>query len=99
MEGITPIVLKLAKKDRLKETAMKIGDEVRIVKCEACPKVVGKVAEIVEITTPSADIDEVQVKFGKGRPPLKRPSVFAFDDVVLVEKPQNNEALVDQENG
>lgn len=63
---------------------MKIGDEVRIVKCEACPKVVGKTAKVVGITTPAcSDVDAVKVKFGKGRPPLNRPTVFSFDDVVL----------------
>ena len=64
---------------------MKIGDKIRIVKCDVCSKVVGKVANITEITT-IAGQDGVKVKFGRGRPQLGRPSAFVFDDIALVEK-------------
>ena len=80
---------------------MKIGDEVRIVKCEACPKVVGKIAKVKAVLTQTGGdgVDAVEVNFGKGRPPLNRPSMFETDNVVLVENTQDNKVLVDQENG
>jgi len=63
---------------------MNIGDKIRIVKCDVCPKVVGKIVSVAKITT----IDGrggVEVRFGRGRPQLGRPSVVGFDDVSLIE--------------
>jgi len=63
---------------------MKIGDKVRIVKCDVCPKVVDKVGTITELI----EDDEgacFKIKFGKGRPQLNRPSVFAYEDLISVE--------------
>ena len=72
---------------------MKIGDRVRNVKCDVCPKAVGKIGKIVKLNTRELDvasvsdteISSVELKFGKGRPQLNRPSVFACEDLVLVE--------------
>ena len=68
---------------------MKIGDTVKITKCAVCPKVVGKVGRVVQTVT-GADTcggpPSVEVRFGRGRPQLNRPSVFGMDDVELVVK-------------
>lgn len=65
---------------------MKIGDKVKIVKCEVCPKVVGKVAKVtmIAITEGPDGGDCVEVKFGKGRPQKNRPNEFFVNEVVLV---------------
>ena len=66
---------------------MKIGDTVKITKCDVCSKVVGKMGRVVQTVT-GADTgggpSSIEVKFGRGRPQLNRPSVFAMDDVELV---------------
>ncbi len=70
---------------------MNVGDQVRIVKCEECPKVVGKTVKVTEIQT--VDQGEgigrvgvgVKVSFGRGRPQLGRPNEFIFADVVRIE--------------
>lgn len=61
---------------------MKVGDKVRIVKCDVCEKVVGKVGTITKV---NSEVSSIDVKFGKGRPQLNRPSVFACCDVALVD--------------
>ncbi len=74
---------------------MKIGDEVRIVKCDVCPKVVGKEVKIVEVKESGG----VKVNFGRGRPQLNRPTVFLSDDLVLILADKFVPAMADQQNG
>lgn len=70
---------------------MNVGDQVRIVKCEECPKVVGKTVKVTGIKT--VDQGEkigqvgvgVVVNYGRGRPQLGRPTEFVFADVVRIE--------------
>jgi hypothetical protein len=69
---------------------MNVGDEVRIVNCEGCPKVVGKTVKVTGIKT--VDQGEgiglvgvgVEVNYGRGRPQLGRPTAFMFADVVRI---------------
>lgn len=80
---------------------MKIGDKVRIVKCDVCPKIVNKTAEITEImaiikgsslgeySSVTKGKERIRVKFGKGRPQLNRPNTFACEDITLVEEDVN----------
>jgi len=63
---------------------MKIGDMVRVTKCDVCPKVVGKTAKITGITESDAGVSSVMVNFGKGRPQLNRPTQFSPSDMELV---------------
>ncbi len=70
---------------------MKIGDKVRIVKCNVCPKVINKTAKVTKITIvycdkSNAGVDGVEVKFGRGRPQKDRPNTFLCDDVALVKE-------------
>lgn len=60
---------------------MKIGDRIQIVKCGACPKVVGKTGVITKFYEEGSS---VEVKFGRGRPQKNRPNVFVIDDVSLI---------------
>ena len=60
---------------------MKIGDIVKITRCEGCPKVVGKIATIIKMDI----VDEAVVKFGRGRPPLNCPNTFTLDQLELVQ--------------
>ena len=60
---------------------MQTGNNVRIVKCDVCPKVIGKTVKVVEVK----DDNSVVVKYGKGRPQLNRPSIFSVEDVVAAE--------------
>jgi len=62
---------------------MKIGNKVRITKCDVCPKVVGKMGRITKLNT---EVSSVEVKFGKGRPQKNRPNIFACSDVTLIEE-------------
>ena len=50
---------------------------VKIVKCDVCPKVIGKVVKVVEFK----DDGSVVVKYGKGRPQSGRPSMFQPCDI------------------
>lgn len=62
---------------------MKVGDTVRIVNCNECPKAVGKMAQVVDITDLLGP-ETVKVKFGRGRPQRDRPNDFVPGDVSLV---------------
>lgn len=64
---------------------MNVGDQVRIVKCEECPKVVGKTVKVTEVQTVDQVDVSVKVSFGRGRPQLGRPNEFVFADVVRIE--------------
>ena len=70
---------------------MKIGDKVRITKCDVCPKVIGKVVTIVNLETEDEDkhcldVVSVDVKFGRGRPRKDRPTTYVINDVCLSEE-------------
>lgn len=58
---------------------MNVGDKVRILRCDGCPKIVGKVVMIKAVVG-----DKVELQFGRGRPQAGRPSAFFIDDVILV---------------
>ncbi len=58
---------------------MKVGDIVRIDKCDACPKIVGKTVAIKQL-----DDDTVVLNFGRGRPLANRPHAIKRTDVSLV---------------
>jgi len=59
--------------------SFKVGDSVRILRCDACSKVIGKVVTIMK-----AEQDTFEVKFGRGRPQTGRPSVFQASDLGAV---------------
>jgi hypothetical protein len=61
---------------------MKIGDQVRVVKCEVCPGVINKVGRVTKIT----DDNNVSINFGKGRPQKGRPELFKVDDITLADE-------------
>lgn len=65
---------------------MKIGDKVKIVKCEVCPNVVGKTVKVTGVTESDAGASSVQVNFGKGRPQKGRPSMFSVEDIAVVDE-------------
>jgi len=60
---------------------MEIGDVVRVVKCDVCPDVVGKTATVKSFS----DNGTVELKFGRGRPPKDRPSLYNVKDVCAVD--------------
>ncbi len=64
---------------------MKVGDTVKIEKCEKCPAVVGKTAKI-KVFTSEPGYDAVELNFGKGRPQVNRPHLFNLDDISLVKE-------------
>ena len=64
---------------------MKIGDTVKIVSCNTCPKVVGKMGIIVQTVKEEEGGPYVEVKFGRGRPPLNCPTTFVLDQLELVK--------------
>jgi len=64
---------------------MKVGDSVKITKCEQCPSVVGKIAPVSKLNTEGEYVVSVELNFGRGRPQKNRPKVFGPDDVSLVE--------------
>lgn len=61
---------------------MKVGDQVRVVKCDVCPKVVGKTGKIVKLNG-SGDAESANVSFGRGRPEKGRPDVFNVNDITV----------------
>jgi len=62
---------------------MKIGDSVRIVRCEKCPKVVGKTVKVVKLVGENPNTG-LEVSYGRGRPQLNRPNVFDIQDVEVI---------------
>ena len=58
---------------------MQIGDVVKVVQCNKCPKVVGKTAKITAVTDCFVDLN-----FGRGRPATDRPTTYRKQDVQLV---------------
>lgn len=57
-----------------------LGSAVKVVRCEICPGVVGRVANIKA----EADDGRFQLNFGRGRPQRMRPEFFNADDLELV---------------
>lgn len=72
---------------------MKIGDKIQVVKCDVCPKVVGKVGTVTKV---NLEVSSINVKFGKGRPQLNRPSVFAIADVVILDDEPQSEDVINE---
>lgn len=60
---------------------MKIGDMVKIDRCEVCPGIVGKVAKIKGLGD-----DTVLLNFGRGRPLANCPKAVNVKDVSLVQE-------------
>ena len=64
---------------------LKVGDNVRIDKCESCPKLVGKIVVITSIFGDSPDEEtNLLVNYGRGRPQTGRPEFLVADNVSLV---------------
>jgi len=60
---------------------MKIGDLVKIIKCEQCPAVVGKIVSVSKLNMEGEQVVSVELNFGRGRPQLNRPTKFSVDEV------------------
>ncbi len=56
-----------------------LGSTVRIVRCESCPNIVGKVVRIKEETEEGL----FALNFGRGRPSKSRPRLFSANDLEL----------------
>jgi hypothetical protein len=63
---------------------LKVGDNVRIDKCESCPKLVGRTVVIKSINPDGPDGARLYVSYGRGRPQTGRPEFLFIDDVSLV---------------
>lgn len=61
--------------------SFKVGEVVRIVKCDDCPGVIGKAGRIKGL---SEDGSSVSLSLGKGRPQRGRPEFFPTGDLALV---------------
>lgn len=66
------------------EKIMNVGDAVRINKCDRCPSLVGKNAVIKALTNKDGR-SIVELRFGRGRPPVNRPTMFDATDVSVVQ--------------
>ncbi|KKN91125.1 hypothetical protein LCGC14_0219900 [marine sediment metagenome] len=65
---------------------MKIGDKVRVTKCDVCPKVVGKTATVTKLNSSEDGVPtSVGVTFGRGRPQKSRPVAFLIDEISLID--------------
>lgn len=62
-----------------------VGVKVTIVKCEACPGIVGKTAKIKSCTD-DPGYAAVELNFGRGRPLPNRPKVMSLDDICLAKE-------------
>jgi hypothetical protein len=69
---------------RIGEKDMKIGDTVRVDKCDVCEAVIGKTGKIKNFAD---DKTMVALNFGKGRPPMGRPHSFPVGDLTNVSDP------------
>lgn len=54
---------------------------MRIVRCEQCPAIVGKMAKVRDIKGVSVDL-----QFGRGRPVSDRPRFMNMDDLSIVRE-------------
>lgn len=61
---------------------MNSGDTVRVVRCEACPVIVGREAVVRGVD--ENDSNRFVLSFGKGRPPAGRPHSFLPEDLEVV---------------
>jgi hypothetical protein len=64
---------------------MKVGDVVKIEKCDKCSAVIGKTAKIKAFAS-EPEHNMVELNFGKGRPQVNRPHLFNLDDISLVKE-------------
>lgn len=64
------------------------GDTVRIIRCEQCGQLVGKVITVKSVS----DIGTCQLSFGRGRPNKNRPEFFAEDDLEKQEVAEESNA-------
>lgn len=60
---------------------MKIGDIVRVDKCEACEAIVGKTGKIKCFVDSIYPEQAAVLNFGKGRPQKGRPHAFPVGDL------------------
>ena len=64
---------------------MKVGDSVKIIKCEQCPTVVGKIVPVSKLNMEDEQMVSVELNFGRGRPQKNRPTTFFADEVELMD--------------
>lgn len=62
-----------------------IGGRVIIIKCEACPGIIGKAAKIKGFTNDPGHA-AVELNFGRGRPLPNRPKVVSLEDIRLAKE-------------
>ncbi len=60
---------------------MKVGDTVVIDKCDDFPTIVGRTVKVKGLCQ---DTQQVELSYGRGRPPNGRPSFLSIDDVSTV---------------
>lgn len=65
---------------------LKVGDKIRINKCELCPKLTGKTVIITSVLSGDSPDGNTKliVNYGRGRPQAGRPEFLVVDDVSLV---------------
>ena len=63
-------------------SSFNLGGSYKVVKCDACPKLVGRVG--VAKSFKQEDNTRVHLSFGKGRPPVGRPEYFTNEELEVV---------------
>lgn len=72
---------------------MQVGDTVKVVRCDACEVVIGKLATVRSFSEEDSNL--VALSFGKGRPQQGRPHFFNVADLLFVcSKPDTVKAEV-----
>jgi len=69
---------------------MKVGDIIRVLRCEACESVVGKSGKVRCFK--EDDTNMVSVSFGKGRPQVGRPYFFPVSDLEVIAEARHETA-------
>lgn len=65
---------------------MKIGDLVKINKCQQCQGIVDKIVPVSKLNVEDGQIVSVVLNFGRGRPRTNRPKAISVYDVSLVKE-------------
>ncbi len=60
---------------------IKVGSKVKILNCEECPIVVGRVVLVQKLL----EDDKLALLFGRGRPQTNRPYAFSRDQLELID--------------